>query len=169
MLVSTTDEADHQALRGGGTAFAVVHSFTFKTYPAPSSVYYYELTLLPRALGSDNSTAMRAANYFMAFQEYAQTAPSQMSLTWHVTPERAGSGWGTKVEILGQYMGSEGDFNSALQGLKTTAGKYGENQLQTEVRPLSESGGMDQTDLRLPRRSAQHWRRLVSARSARSL
>lgn len=118
----------------------MVHSFVFKTYPVPPSVFYYELTMLPRALPSNNATANRAANYFMAYQEFAQSAagPPQMSVIWHVTPERDSSGWGTKVAILGQFAGTEAEYNTAMQALQAAAGRRGESNLQIATRPYAE-------------------------------
>jgi hypothetical protein len=132
--------ADAQAIRGGGASFGIAHSFVFRTHPAPETVIYYELTLLPRALPSTEESVERATNLFLAFQEYGRIAPANLGLIWHVTPDEGGKGgYGTKVEILGQLMGSMDEYEVVMDDFNRVLEKHAVGEMQKEKRPLSES------------------------------
>jgi hypothetical protein len=134
-----TGPANSQAIRGGGSSFGIAHSFVFRTHPAPETVIYYELTLLPRALPSTEESVERATNLFLAFQEYGATAPSRLGMSWHVTPEPDGKGgYGSKVEILGQWMGSMEEYEVVMKDFNEVFEKHGVGEMQKEKRPLSE-------------------------------
>lgn len=52
----------------------------------------------------------------MAFQEFGQRAPAKLGMSWHVTPESDGKGgYGTKVEVLGQWMGTQEEFEVVIR------------------------------------------------------
>jgi hypothetical protein len=75
----------------------------------------------------------------LAFQEYGATAPSRLGMSWHVTPEPDGKGgYGTKVEILGQWMGSMEEYEVVMKDFNQVLEKYGVGEMQKEKRPLSE-------------------------------
>lgn len=100
---------------------------------------YYELTLLPRALPSTEESVERATNLFLAFQEYGRIAPANLGLIWHVTPDEDGKGgYGTKVEIMGQWMGSMEEYEVVMQDFNQVLEKHGVGEMQKEKRPLSE-------------------------------
>ena len=116
----------------------------FRTHPAPTTVIYYELTLLPRALSSTKEAVERAANMFMAFQEYGEIAPSAMGLAWHMTPEENGNGgYGTKVEVLGQVVGDEEDLEVVMTEFEEVMERWGVGELQKEKRVFSEFERLD--------------------------
>lgn len=130
---------DSKAIRGGGSSFGIAHSFKFRTHPIPETVIYYELTLLPRALPSNEESVERATNLFLAFQEYGRIAPAQLGMAWHVTPEEDGKGsYGTKVEILGQWMGTMEEFNVVMKEFEHVLDKHLVGEMQKESRSLSE-------------------------------
>jgi hypothetical protein len=102
-------------------------------------VIYYELTLLPRALPSTEESVERATNLFLAFQEYGRIAPANLGLIWHVTPDQDGNGgYGTKVEIMGQWMGSMEEYEVVMKDFNQVLEKHGVGEMQKEKRPLSE-------------------------------
>lgn len=112
----------------------------FRTHPAPETVIYYEFTLLPRALPSNTESAERATNLFLAFQEYGRIAPGKLGMIWHVTPDEDGKGgYGTKVEILGQLMGSIEEYQVVMEEFGQILDKWGVGEMQKERRSLSES------------------------------
>jgi hypothetical protein len=117
----------------------IAHSFTFKTHPAPDTVVYYELSLLPRALPSSEEAVERATNLFLAFQEYGRIAPARLGMSWHVTPEPDGrGGFGTKVEILGQWMGSEEEYEVVIKEFEEVVKRRGVGEFNRGQRSLSE-------------------------------
>lgn len=141
--VSTASAAnltDFQAIRGGGSSFGVAHSFVFRTHPVPDTVVYYELSLRPRSLPSSEEAVERATNLFLAFQEYGSIAPARLGMSWHVTPEPDGKGgYGTKVEILGQWMGSEEEYEAVMTEFEEVIERRGVGEFQRGQRSLSES------------------------------
>lgn len=150
MLPSAIKLTRGQGIRGGGSSLAIAHSFVFRTHPAPDTVVYYELAILPRALPSTEEAAERATNLFMAFQEFGRKAPAKLGMGWHVTPEPDGKGgFGTKVEVLGQWMGSEAEyevvikeFEDLIQSKEVGDFKRGQRSLSEQRRgPLSPSTG----------------------------
>jgi len=63
-------------------------------------------------------------------------------MSWHVTPEVDGKGgYGTKVEILGQWMGSMDEYEVMMEGFNQVLEKHGVGEMQKETRPLSEFMG----------------------------
>jgi hypothetical protein len=63
-----------------------------------------------------------------------------LGLIWHVTPDEDGKGgYGTKVEILGQWMGSMDEYESVMDDFNEVLEKHGVGEMQKEKRPLSES------------------------------
>jgi len=125
-------------MRGGGSSFGIAHSFVFRTHPAPTTVIYYEFTLLPRALSSTKEAVERATNLYMAFQEYGEIAPSSMGLIWHVTPDEDGKGgYGTKVEIIGQVVGTEEEYEVIMMEFEKVIERWQVGELQKEKRVFS--------------------------------
>jgi hypothetical protein len=117
----------------------VAHSFVFRTHPAPETVVYYELGLLPRSLPSNEEAVARATNLFLAFQEYGRIAPARLGMSWHVTPEPDGKGgYGTKVEILGQWMGTEEEYEVVIGEFEKVIERRGVGEFQRGQRSLSE-------------------------------
>lgn len=111
----------------------------FRTHPAPDTVVYYELALLPRALPSTEEAAERATSLFRAFQEFGRRAPAKLGMSWHVTPEPDGKGgYGTKVEVLGQWMGSEEEYEVVIQDFETLVKSKAAGEFQRGQRSLSE-------------------------------
>jgi hypothetical protein len=117
---------------------AIAHSFTFRTYPAPPQVIYYELVLLPRAQPSTPEAVERATNLYMAFQEYGEVASEFLGLSWHVTPEPDGhGGFGTKVEVLGQFMGDIKEFEKEISRFEDVIRLRGVGEFSRGQRELS--------------------------------
>ena len=86
----------------------------------------------------------RAANLYMAFQEYGEIAPSAMGLAWHVTPEDNGNGgYGTKVEVLGQVVGDENDLEVVMTDFEKVMKRWEVGELQKERRVFSEFERLD--------------------------
>ena len=128
-------------MRGAGSSLAIATSFTFKTYPVPPKVTYFELTLRPRVLLPSSDSIARASNLFAVFQAFGKTdaAAKGLGFSWHVTPEGAG----LKVEILGQYThASAGDrFEPTRQALEGAVKQSGEEDFEFGSRELSEWAG----------------------------
>jgi hypothetical protein len=60
-------------------------------------------------------------------------------MSWHVTPEPDGKGgYGSKVEILGQWMGSREEYEVVMKDFNEVFEKHGVGEMQKEKRPLSE-------------------------------
>jgi hypothetical protein len=125
-------------MRGAGSSLAIATSFTFKTYPVPPKVTYFELTLRPRVLLPSSDAIARASNLFAVFQAFGKTdeAAKGLGFSWHVTPE----GPGLKVEILGQYThANAGDrFEVTREALETAVKQSGEEDFEFGSRELSE-------------------------------
>jgi hypothetical protein len=118
----------------------IAHTFTFRTHPVSAKVIYFELVLLPRALPSSKETVERATNLFSAFQEYGHIAPSKLGLIWHVAPDADGKGgFGTKVEVVGQWMGSEEEYEDVMVGFEGVAKRWGVGEFDRIQRSLSGS------------------------------
>jgi hypothetical protein len=124
---------------------------TFRTHPKPSNVIYFELVLLPRSLPNTPDNVKRASNLFAAFQAFgaSEEAVKELGLSWHVTPEPgspSGKGeakdedvaWGTKVEVLGQFSGTEEEFEGVIQAFEHVLRENGETEFQRGHRQLSE-------------------------------
>jgi hypothetical protein len=103
-------------------------------------VIYYELVLSPRALPSTAESVARASRLYMAFQEFGAIAPSGLGLSWHVTPEvdPGSGGYGTKVEILGQFMGSRADYDVVMKQFQEMVRSYDVGEFVLGQRELSE-------------------------------
>jgi hypothetical protein len=138
--VHLTLELTLQGLRGAGPSLGIAHSFTFRTYPMPQSVIYFELTLHPRSLTPSPDSVRRTAELYLTFQEFGATddAVSELGLSWHVTPEPSAAGWGTKVEVLGQYIGTMDDFQIVIGKFEERLRGRGEMDYQIGQRQLSE-------------------------------
>jgi hypothetical protein len=62
-----------------------------------------------------------------------------LGLIWHVTPDEDGKGgYGTKVEIMGQWMGSMDAYEVVMKDFNQVLEKHGVGEMQKEKRPLSE-------------------------------
>jgi hypothetical protein len=62
-----------------------------------------------------------------------------LGLIWHVTPDEDGKGgYGTKVEIMGQWMGSMEAYEVVMKDFNQVLEKHGVGEMQKEKRPLSE-------------------------------
>jgi hypothetical protein len=95
---------------------------------------------MPRSLPSNDEAVERATNLFLAFQEYGRIAPARLGMSWHVTPEPDGKGgYGTKVEIVGQWMGTEAEYDVVLEEFEKIIRRRGVGELQKERRTFSES------------------------------
>lgn len=57
---------------------------------------------------------------------------------WHVTPEPGVGGWGTKVEVLGQYFGTQGGFEGVMGKFEDRLKAVGETEYHLGKRSLSE-------------------------------
>jgi hypothetical protein len=115
---------------------------TFRTQLKPSSVIGYRLTLLPRSLPNTPENVQRATNLFMAFQEFAGSgeAVKEMGMSWHVAPsESTAGGWGTTVEVVGQFVGTEEEFESVVGVLEAGLRGKGEMDFQRDHIQMSES------------------------------
>jgi hypothetical protein len=121
---------------------------TFRTNPKPPTVISYQLTLLPRSLPNTSENVQRATNLFMAFQEFAASdqAIKELGLSWHVAPESGEVGrrrteeWGTKVEVVGQFVGSEDEFETVMGMFERVLKEKGEMEFERDHTVLSESG-----------------------------
>lgn len=82
----------------------------------------------------------RASRLYMAFQEFGAIAPSGLGLSWHVTPEvdPGSGGYGTKVEILGQFMGSRADYDVVMKQFQEVVRSYDVGEFVLGQRELSE-------------------------------
>lgn len=117
----------------------IAHSFVFRTHRAPDTVVYFELSILPRALPSSEEAMERATSLFLAFQEFGQRAPPQLGMSWHVTPEADGQGgFGTRVEVLGQWMGTEEEYEVVIKDFEDLCKEKGVGHVQRGQRSLSE-------------------------------
>lgn len=126
-------------MKGAGASLAIAHRFRFKTHPAPPGVVYYELTLLPRALPPTPANAERVARFYEAFEEFGERSAAELGMfAWHVTPEPGQAGWGTKVEVLGQYMEDEAGFRRELGAFEALLRTKGENEYHLASRRMSE-------------------------------
>jgi hypothetical protein len=106
-------------------------------------VVYYELGLLPRSLPSNEEAVARATNLFLAFQEYGRIAPARLGMSWHVTPEPDGKGgYGTKVEILGQWMGTEEEYEVVIGEFEKVIERRGVGEFQRGQSVLQEMGNL---------------------------
>ncbi len=122
---------------------------TFRTHPKPSNVIYFELALLPRSLANTPYNIKRASNLFATFQEFGASsdAVKELGLSWHVTPEPgldAGSGeedveWGIKVEVLGQFSGTEEEFEGVMGAFEGMLRGSGEMAFERGHRQLSKA------------------------------
>jgi hypothetical protein len=108
----------------------------------PQTVTYFELTLLPRALPASEESAKRATALFSAMQQFgaSEHAAPDLGFSWHVTPESTGTEWGTKVEILGQWIGSQDKFDAVMGELETLLRKEGLADFELGKREMSECG-----------------------------
>ena len=122
---------------------AIAHTFRLRTQPAPPSVVYFELTLLPRALPFTDEAAARAASLYDVFERFGESDDAVSNLgmmSWHVTPEPAGQGeWGTKVEVLGQFIGSSKEFEVVMGKFERRLRARGELKYHLGSRQLCES------------------------------
>ena len=129
-------------MRGAGPSFGIAYSFTFRTHPIPEEVQYYEITLLPRAQPATVEAAERAPRLYEAFEEFGESeaAVSEWGMSWHVTPEwdREAEGWGTKVEVLGQFHGGKDAFEVAKEAFLSRLEAKGEIDVALGHRSLSE-------------------------------
>ena len=76
----------------------------------------------------------------MAFQEFGARAPAKLGISWHVTPEADGhGGFGTKVEVVGQWMGSEAEYEVVMQDFEGLLRAKQVGEFQRGQRSLSES------------------------------
>jgi hypothetical protein len=100
----------------------------------PQTVTYFELTLLPRALPASEESAKRATALFGA----SEHAAPDLGFSWHVTPESSGTEWGTKVEILGQWIGPQDKFDAVMRELETLLRKEGLADFELGKREMSE-------------------------------
>lgn len=81
----------------------------------------------------------RATNLFLAFQEYGRIAPARLGMSWHVSPEPDGrGGFGTKIEILGQWMGSEEEYEVVIKEFEDVVRRRGVGEFNRGQRSLSE-------------------------------
>ncbi|WVQ83803.1 hypothetical protein IAT38_005947 [Cryptococcus sp. DSM 104549] len=130
-------------MRGAGPSLALAHTFYLRTHPLPRSVIYYELSLLPRSLPPTRESATRAARFyddFEAFGESESAVPELGMFAWHVTPEPMGNAdgeWGTKVEVLGQFMGDEEGFEKFMGEFQGMLRARGETEFQLGKRTMS--------------------------------
>jgi len=122
---------------------AIAHTFHLRTQPAPRSVVYFELTLLPRALPSTNEAAARAASLYDVFERFGESDDAVSNLgmmSWHVTPEPTGRGeWGTKAEVVGQFIGSSKEFEAVMGNFERRLRDRGELNYHLVSRQLCES------------------------------
>lgn len=101
---------------------------------------YFELTLLPRALPPTAESISRATAFYAAFEDFGGSSDSTNEMgmfAWHVTPEPSAEGWGTKVEVLGQYSGTEEEFGRVMRKFEERLQDIGERQYHLGKRPLS--------------------------------
>lgn len=132
-----------KAMRGAGSSMAIAHTFRLHTQPAPQAVIYFELTLLPRALPPTTESAVRSAGLYDVFERFGESddaVPDLGMLSWHVTPEPAGERrWGTKVEVLGQYIGNAEEFQIVMSTLERRLKDRGEVNYHLRSTGLCES------------------------------
>jgi hypothetical protein len=80
---------------------------------------------------------------FERFGESDEAVSQLGMMSWHVTPERSGKGnWGTKVEVLGQFMGSLGEFEGVIGNFERRLRDRGELNYHLGTRQLCESSRM---------------------------
>jgi hypothetical protein len=85
----------------------------------------------------------RSTNLFLAFQEYGGIAPARLGMSWHVTPEDDGKGgFGTKVEIVGQWMGDEEEYEVVIEDFEEVIIRRGVGEFQRGQRSLSGSASL---------------------------
>lgn len=159
-----------QGMRGAGASLAIAHTFRLRTHPAPPEVIYYELTLLPRSLDASSASIDRATRFYEAFEAFGGSALATAELgmfAWHVTPEQ-GPGraqWGTKVEVLGQYMGDRAGFDSVMRGFERTLRDMGESNYHLGFRRLCKwnnvLSGLTSAFLESMHQVGGNWTRLV--------
>ncbi|KAI5806092.1 hypothetical protein EDC01DRAFT_133870 [Geopyxis carbonaria] len=91
------------ALRGAGSSYGIVTSFTLQTHPAPTNGVQFTYAFA-------NTTIDDKVRIFTAMQDYAQhTAPSNMALRlWTLTDV---------FEITGVFWGSAAAFNTTIAPL----------------------------------------------------
>ena len=127
---------------GAGASLAIAHTLRFATLPAPASVVYFELTLLPRALPNTPESVRRATNLYSAFENFGGSKDSAAELglfSWHVTPDPGVGDWGTKVEVLGQYFGKIEECERVLSKFEDRLGDLGETNYKLGKRSMCTS------------------------------
>lgn len=127
-------------MKGAGASLAIAHTFRFQTHPAPREVIYYELTMLPRNMPQSPENVERITRFYEAFEEFGDRSPAELGMfAWHMTPEPGASGWGTKVEVLGQYMGDEANFRQVMGAFESLLRSKGESEYHLASRRMCES------------------------------
>lgn len=104
---SATENQDlFWALRGAGSSFGIVSEFEFDTFPAPSEVTYYTVTL------NWNVTTMVSG--LQSLQKFANNMPSELNM--RATVSRISS------VLEGVYYGSTTELQHVIQPLLISMG-----------------------------------------------
>jgi hypothetical protein len=99
---SATENSDlFWALRGAGSSFGIVSEFEFNTFPAPTEVTYYSISV------SWNQTTMVPG--LKALQEFAVRMPAELNMRAAVNPGR--------TNFEGVFYGNTTQFRTAVQPL----------------------------------------------------
>ncbi|KAI9168022.1 Siderophore iron transporter mirB [Paramyrothecium foliicola] len=103
---ATENEDLFWALRGAGSSFGIVSEFEFDTFPAPSEVTYYTITL------NWNVTAMISG--IKALQEFAVSMPAELNMRATV--------FSSSSLLEGVYYGSTAELQAIIAPLLAATG-----------------------------------------------
>ncbi|KAI5458305.1 hypothetical protein BGZ63DRAFT_416674 [Mariannaea sp. PMI_226] len=121
------------AVRGAGSSFGIVAELEFNTFPAPSQVTYFDISL--------NWNAQTAADGLLAVQNFGKTMPGEITMQVFISKNG--------YSIDGAYLGTQAGLQKAIQPLLTKLGvQLGSSQTVgwlDSVRHFAGTGDIDPT------------------------
>jgi hypothetical protein len=99
VTASLTQNSDlFWSLRGAGSAFGVVTSFTFKTFDAPENNIVFKYSLSP-------ANAAELADFLATLQNFTMTSqPAELNMRWFLPQELSGVYYGNRTQIMSPLL-----------------------------------------------------------------